>query len=352
MSKIRINDLARELEVKSKAILDALPEVGVTEKKTHSSSVEEHEAEKVRAYLRAASEAQTSAKHSRPIRVESDEIQTKIDLSNISRPGDVLNAIRKQQAPMSATAPSVRPAVSASPAAPSVSPVKAPPPPPTSAVVPGPRIVVPSSVPRPTFSRSSAGGCAASPIDGRTACGTNASPTCPCYNCAASGGASGGSSFRGTRAGHTSHTAAVCDSSNNETDGAGCAATAANAVAAHDRAPHRASSGVQGTARASCANRPSWGTCASGAWTSGPGPANFSASSSGQCRSSGSASSAASGRAAADASDAPVTHGHATARGWAEDCRRRVRLVREAVPVRPRVDRASAMFREASKKAR
>jgi translation initiation factor IF-2 len=33
MSKIRINDLARELEVKSKAILDVLPEIGVTEKK-------------------------------------------------------------------------------------------------------------------------------------------------------------------------------------------------------------------------------------------------------------------------------------------------------------------------------
>ena len=46
MSKVRINDLARELEVKSKAILDTLPLVGVTEKKTHSSSLEEHEAEK------------------------------------------------------------------------------------------------------------------------------------------------------------------------------------------------------------------------------------------------------------------------------------------------------------------
>ncbi|MGA7929250.1 MAG: translation initiation factor IF-2 N-terminal domain-containing protein, partial [Candidatus Sulfotelmatobacter sp.] len=53
MSKVRINDLARELEVKSKAILDTLPLVGVTEKKTHSSSLEEHEAEKVRAYLRS-----------------------------------------------------------------------------------------------------------------------------------------------------------------------------------------------------------------------------------------------------------------------------------------------------------
>ena len=152
MSKIRINDLARELEVKSKAILDALLEVGVTEKKTHSSSVEEHEAEKVRAYLRAASEAQSAPKQSRPSRVDSDEIKTKIDLSNISRPGDVLNAIRKQQAPVSAPASPVRPSASASPMAPSVSTVKAPPAPPPTAAVPTPRIVLPQSTVRPTFS--------------------------------------------------------------------------------------------------------------------------------------------------------------------------------------------------------
>ena len=60
MSKVRINDLARELEVKSKAILDALPLVGVTEKKTHSSSLEDHEAEKVRAHIRGSAEAQSS----------------------------------------------------------------------------------------------------------------------------------------------------------------------------------------------------------------------------------------------------------------------------------------------------
>ena len=59
MSKIRINDLARELEVKSKAILDALPLVGVTEKKTHSSSIEDHEAEKVRAHIRGSAEGQS-----------------------------------------------------------------------------------------------------------------------------------------------------------------------------------------------------------------------------------------------------------------------------------------------------
>jgi len=46
--KIRINDLARELEVKSKSILDVLVKVGVTEKKTHSSSIEVDEAERVK----------------------------------------------------------------------------------------------------------------------------------------------------------------------------------------------------------------------------------------------------------------------------------------------------------------
>ena len=38
MSKIRINELARELEVKPSRILDLLPELGVQDKKTHSSS--------------------------------------------------------------------------------------------------------------------------------------------------------------------------------------------------------------------------------------------------------------------------------------------------------------------------
>src|SRR5271166_2157004 len=93
MSKIRINDLARELEVKSKEILDVLTTVGVTEKKTHSSSLEDHEAELVRKHLRGRSEgAPGSARTSRPAQGEED-IKTKIDLSNISRPGDVLRAI-------------------------------------------------------------------------------------------------------------------------------------------------------------------------------------------------------------------------------------------------------------------
>ena len=51
MSKVRINDLAKELEVKSRAILDVLPEVGVPAGKTHCSSLELDEAEKVRAHF-------------------------------------------------------------------------------------------------------------------------------------------------------------------------------------------------------------------------------------------------------------------------------------------------------------
>src|ERR1700751_6287835 len=124
MSKVRINDLARELEVHSKAILDALRLVGVTEKKTHSSSLEEHEAEKGRQHIRGSSEAQApSARSARPLRGE-EEIKTKIDLSHISRPGDVLKAITQKK---EAAAAPVRP-VPAPPAAKPASPVATQPP--------------------------------------------------------------------------------------------------------------------------------------------------------------------------------------------------------------------------------
>jgi len=161
MSKVRINDLARELEVKSKAILDSLPQVGVTEKKTHSSSLEEHEAEKVRGYFRAAAEAQpATSKSARPSRGE-EEIKTKIDLSNISRPGDVLKAITQQKEavapPVKPTPPvpappaaiptppaAAKPGVVAPPKPPAV-PVTAPPISPARSVTPVPKTVLPAS---------------------------------------------------------------------------------------------------------------------------------------------------------------------------------------------------------------
>ena len=61
MGKIRINILARELEVKAKRIIDYLPEVNYTEKKTHSSSLEDEIADKVRAYFRGLEQAEQEA---------------------------------------------------------------------------------------------------------------------------------------------------------------------------------------------------------------------------------------------------------------------------------------------------
>ena len=63
MSKVRINDLAREMEVKSRQILDVLGELGLGEGKTHSSSIEDYEAEKVRAHFERGTGA--SAQQSR-----------------------------------------------------------------------------------------------------------------------------------------------------------------------------------------------------------------------------------------------------------------------------------------------
>src|SRR6476620_11536144 len=59
MKKIRINELARELEVKAHEILDRLPELGVSEKKTHSSSIDEDVAIKLRQYFGQSSEPRT-----------------------------------------------------------------------------------------------------------------------------------------------------------------------------------------------------------------------------------------------------------------------------------------------------
>src|ERR1700753_1141404 len=110
MSKVRINDLARELEVKSKPILDALIAVGVTEKKTHSSSIEEDEAEKVRAYFSRGARPATAT---RPV----VEAKPAFNLANVSKPGAPQKAILKrkqaEQAAKYSPPPAQRPAVAA-----------------------------------------------------------------------------------------------------------------------------------------------------------------------------------------------------------------------------------------------
>jgi len=97
MSKVRINDLAREMEVKSRRILDVLAELGLATGKTHSSSLEADEAEKVRAHFERSARSAKSAS-TQPSRAPQG-IAPKIDLSHISKPGDVLKAVlaKKQE---------------------------------------------------------------------------------------------------------------------------------------------------------------------------------------------------------------------------------------------------------------
>src|SRR5271156_2125778 len=68
-NQVRINELARELEVKAKAIIDLLPGYGVTEKKTHSSSIPVDVAEKVRRKL-AGGEDEPAAAAPKPAEVK------------------------------------------------------------------------------------------------------------------------------------------------------------------------------------------------------------------------------------------------------------------------------------------
>src|SRR5271156_5708045 len=112
MSKVRINDLARELEVKSRPILDALEAIGVSGK-THSSSIEADQAEKVREYFKNGGRSGAS-------RQQQADNKPKFDLSKVSKPGDALKAIleRKQAEATAKAAPPPRPtAVVAPPSA-------------------------------------------------------------------------------------------------------------------------------------------------------------------------------------------------------------------------------------------
>jgi translation initiation factor IF-2 len=130
MTKIRINDLARELEVKSKAILDVLLEVGVTEKKTHSSSVEVDEAEKIRRYFTTKSSSAVSRERTAP-----GEIKPKLDLSKISKPGDVFKLLKEKELQQQHPPIPSRPAVATAPP-----PAIATPPKPASVAVAPPAV--------------------------------------------------------------------------------------------------------------------------------------------------------------------------------------------------------------------
>src|ERR1700716_4113969 len=120
MSKVRINDLARELEVKSRPILDALEAIGVTGK-THSSSIEADQAERVREYFKNGGRSGTASR-------QPADNKPKFDLSKVSKPGDALKAIlERKQAEAAAKAAPPRPtAVVAPPSSVTVAPPASP----------------------------------------------------------------------------------------------------------------------------------------------------------------------------------------------------------------------------------
>ena len=150
MSKVRINDLARELEVKSRAILDSLTAVGVTEKKTHSSSLEEDEAERVRQHFQRTGGRNGAGA---PKAVDNEPKQ-KIDWSRVSKPGDVLKAIQQRKdeaaaiaqrppAPQAAQPQAAKPGIPARPPVSSSSPASNP----ASSPLPAPAGSVQSAAP-------------------------------------------------------------------------------------------------------------------------------------------------------------------------------------------------------------
>ena len=147
MSKVRINDLAREMEVKSRQILDILAELGLAQGKTHSSSLEEDEAEKVRTHLGRGSKpaSHSSGGSSRA----SQTITPKIDLSHVSKPGDALKAVlaakQKEEQEARQTHAPVRTSLAATPAkpAPATPPAAAATPVATAPARPEPRKIFP-----------------------------------------------------------------------------------------------------------------------------------------------------------------------------------------------------------------
>src|SRR3954465_2138178 len=70
MGKIRINELARELEVKPSVILDLLPELGVTDKKTHSSSLDDDVVLNLRRRVAGMGAEEHAASHEPAVRQE------------------------------------------------------------------------------------------------------------------------------------------------------------------------------------------------------------------------------------------------------------------------------------------
>ncbi len=138
---IRINQLARELEVKAKVILEYLPELGVTENKTHSSSIEEELADKVRKHFRQMAEAEAVAEAEAAAKKAAVEAATKAAKARPpAKPAPPQGAVAKPAPPTAARPAAGAPAVK--PVPPQPEPPAAPP---ATARKPAPSHMVPAA---------------------------------------------------------------------------------------------------------------------------------------------------------------------------------------------------------------
>jgi len=96
INQVRINELARELEVKAKAIIDLLPGFGVTEKKTHSSSIPADVAVKVRATIQGQVQAEADAEAKAKSDKESKDAAAKAALRKPVAPPAPLHQLPRQ----------------------------------------------------------------------------------------------------------------------------------------------------------------------------------------------------------------------------------------------------------------
>ena len=138
-NQIRINELARDLEVKAKAILDYLPEAGVTEKKTHSSSIDVAAAEKVRAHFRKLAEEEAAAE----AKVEAEKA-AKEAAAKAARLRPAAPAAAAPSAPATAKPPAP-PAAASAPAAVAPTAVKPGTPVPPAVKAPAPAVAKPAA---------------------------------------------------------------------------------------------------------------------------------------------------------------------------------------------------------------
>ena len=167
-NQVRINELARELEVKAKAIIDLLPGYGVTEKKTHSSSIPVDVAEKVRKKIQGAAEAEAQVEAAAKAEKEAKDAAVKAAR---------MRPVAPAAAPPVSVAPAaVKPSVPAVPAVPVVKPIAADTPSaaaPVAAKAPVPVVAPPPAKPAaPAMTTAPA----ASPMRPAAPAGTPATP--------------------------------------------------------------------------------------------------------------------------------------------------------------------------------